>query len=254
VALASAVVVSVAVVSLVWWSGARHGGADVSVASQGQLPQAGGDRVACNGIRPETDEPVVRPGKPPKLALEKDIDYLAVIRTSCGDLKLDLLESSAPVAVNNFIHLARQGFYDGLLWHHVQSGAVIQTGDPNGWNGTSPDGPGYTIEDELPSDGASYTYGTVGMANTGQPNSAGSQFFVVAHDLESALKGRARPLPIEPRYTIFGRVQPKFFGSVENIARQPVIGSKDPVRRWLPQSPIYIESVQILERVRPDRA
>lgn len=163
-------------------------------------------------------------------------------------MKIDLLEEEAPKAVANFIFLARAGFYDGLIWHEVVPDALVQTGDPNGYNGVAPDGPGYSIGDELPRDGRVYTYGAVGMANTGDPDSGGSQFFVVTHGYQDMVKGQAPELRLEPRYTIFGRVRSRFFGSLENIARQPLVGGNDPLLRQRPRVPIYVESIEIIER------
>lgn len=111
------------------------------------------------------------------------------IKTEKGDIVFALLPDDAPCTVSNFVTLAEQGFYDGLVFHRVEPGFVIQGGDPNG-NGTG--GPGYRFDDEPVR--LTYDKGIVAMANAG-PNTNGSQFFIM---LES------RFLP--PNYTIFGRV------------------------------------------------
>lgn len=113
------------------------------------------------------------------------------IETEKGDIVIELFEETAPLATENFVKLAGDGFYDGLAFHRRDEGFVIQGGDPNG-NGTG--GPGYTFADELDDD---YTYerGIVAMANRG-PNTNGSQFFIMLDD--------APQLP--KLYTIFGRV------------------------------------------------
>jgi cyclophilin family peptidyl-prolyl cis-trans isomerase len=110
----------------------------------------------------------------PKRCIEDGVDYRATVETSEGSFTIDLLEDDAPGTVNNFVVLARWGYFDGLTFHRVVPGFVIQGGDPKG-DGTG--GPGYEIADELPVDVASYVPGAVAMANSG-PNTNGSQFFV----------------------------------------------------------------------------
>lgn len=111
------------------------------------------------------------------------------IVTSKGDIVFELFEDEAPKTVSNFVYLTREGFYDGLTFHRVEPGFVIQGGDPNG-NGTG--GPGYLFEDEPVK--RAYDRGIVAMANRG-PNTNGSQFFIMLADT-----------PLPPNYTIFGRV------------------------------------------------
>jgi cyclophilin family peptidyl-prolyl cis-trans isomerase len=111
------------------------------------------------------------------------------IKTDKGDIVFKLYEQEAPKTVSNFVYLAKGGYYDGLTFHRVEPGFVIQGGDPNG-NGTG--GPGYQFEDEPVK--RPYTRGIVAMANAG-PNTNGSQFFVMLADT-----------PLPPNYTIFGEV------------------------------------------------
>lgn len=182
------------------------------------------------------------------MTLDLTRDYRATVYTSCGDFKIDLLEHRAPIAVNNFIFLSKEGFYDGLTWHEIGQNFIIQTGDPNGANGVSPDGPGYAIKDELPGSNDSYTYGVVGMANTGARDTSGSQFFVVVYDYAGAVGGTPSMLEIDPRYTVFGRVLPRFYGSIENIARQPaVMPTEGATRLARPSPPIFVERIEIEE-------
>lgn len=183
------------------------------------------------------------------MRLRPRTNYLALIRTSCGNFRIDLLEETAPETVNNFVFLARKGFYDGLTWHEVSADFIIQAGDPNGDNGVEPDGPGYFIRDELPSDADSYVYGAVGMANAGRPDSAGSQFFVIVHDFPGAAEGKPKPLKIDVEYSIFGQVPSKYFGVLEAIARQDVQGGSDPVESLRPVRPVYLLDVRIVEKV-----
>lgn len=112
------------------------------------------------------------------------------IKTTKGEITFLLLGDEAPLTVSNFVWLARQKFYDGLTFHRVEPGFVIQGGDPKG-NGTG--GPGYNFDDEPVK--RTYVAGTVAMANSG-PNTNGSQFFITLADLPR----------LPPNYTIFGIV------------------------------------------------
>jgi len=115
----------------------------------------------------------------------------ATIATEKGDIEVDLFVDGAPKAANNFLDLAKKGFYDGVIFHRIVPGFVIQGGDPTG---TGTGGPGYKFADE-PFKG-DYYRGTLAMANAG-PNTNGSQFFICLADL-------AGKLP--KNYTIFGQV------------------------------------------------
>lgn len=112
------------------------------------------------------------------------------ISTNKGDIVIGLYPDTAPNTVSNFVYLASQGYYDGVIFHRVIESFMIQGGDPTG-TGTS--GPGYKFADEL-NDNRTYTRGTVAMANAG-PNTNGSQFFIMHED---------NPLPHS--YSIFGYV------------------------------------------------
>ena len=110
---------------------------------------------------------------PPEMSIDLETIYRVTIGTDRGDIVMDLDPRLAPKTVNNFVSLARQGYYDGLTFHRILPGFVIQGGDPLG-DGTG--GPGYTIGDEF-SD-RQHLEGVLSMAHTGAPNSGGSQFFV----------------------------------------------------------------------------
>ena len=126
----------------------------------------------------------------PELSIDLDRKYSATLHTSLGDIEVEFLAAEAPLAVNNFLFLAGEGFYDGVIFHRVISGFMIQGGDPTG---TGRGGPGYKFRDEL--DGAGkYTRGTMAMANAG-PNTNGSQFFLMHRDYG-----------LPHNYTIFGKV------------------------------------------------
>lgn len=105
---------------------------------------------------------------------KKMANPIAVFETNHGTFEIELFEDKAPITVKNFIDLAEKGFYDGLIFHRVIDGFMIQSGDPNGM-GTG--GPGYTIPDEFHKDLKHDSEGVLSMANAG-PNTGGSQFFI----------------------------------------------------------------------------
>jgi peptidyl-prolyl cis-trans isomerase B (cyclophilin B) len=128
---------------------------------------------------------------PPPMSIDTDTLYRVTITTDRGPIVMDLDPQLAPTTVNNFVHQARAGFYDGLTFHRVVPGFVIQGGDPEG---TGRGGPGYKFEDE-PVKGE-YTDGAVAMANAG-PDTNGSQFFICIDDCRTKLT---------PNYNLFGYV------------------------------------------------
>jgi cyclophilin family peptidyl-prolyl cis-trans isomerase len=166
-------------------------------------------------------------GAPPRMAVDPKQRYTATIETSKGVIEADLLVSLAPKTVNNFIFLALQGYYDGVKFHRVIKGFMIQTGDPTG---TGRGGPGYRFEDEPVT--TPYRLGTLAMANAG-PNTNGSQFFIV-----QGPSGTSLP----PNYTIFGQVT-SGMAVVDAIAAVPVGGPE----RSSPLSPVTINAVTIRE-------
>jgi peptidyl-prolyl cis-trans isomerase B (cyclophilin B) len=132
--------------------------------------------------------PAKRYSAPPELQIETNRTYHAVIKTNKGDIHLELNPAEAPLTVNNFVVLARDGYYDGVTFHRVVPRFVIQGGDPTG---TGSGGPGYNFKDEAVT--RPYKAGTVAMANAG-PNTNGSQFFICLEDQPG----------LPPNYTIFG--------------------------------------------------
>ena len=129
------------------------------------------------------------PEQPP--AADPDTTYAAVIETSGGDIRLELWADKAPQTVGNFVGLARQGFYDGTVFHRVIADFMIQGGCPQG---TGTGGPGYTFADEINDE--KLVGGVLAMANAG-PNTNGSQFFIVTAEATPWLDGA---------HTGFGRV------------------------------------------------
>jgi cyclophilin family peptidyl-prolyl cis-trans isomerase len=151
--------------------------------------------------------------------------YTATMVTSQGTLEILLDQHGAPETVNNFVYLARFHYYDGVIFHRIIPGFVLQGGDPTG-NGTG--GPGYRFKDELPKPGR-YELGSLAMANAG-PNTNGSQFFVI-----SGPDGVRLP----PLYALFGKVV-KGLDVVETINN---IGTPS----GSPKERVVIESVTISE-------
>jgi peptidylprolyl isomerase len=130
---------------------------------------------------------------PPPMMIDPSKTYIATITTPRGDIVIRLRPDLAPKTVNNFVFLAREGFYDGVTWHRVLPGFMAQGGDPSG---TGAGGPGYTINDEFTPDMIFDRPGIVAMARAPMPNSAGSQFFITT-----------APAPhLNGQYTIFGEV------------------------------------------------
>ena len=132
--------------------------------------------------------PAKRYNAPPQMQIETNRTYHVVIKTNKGDIHLELNPAEAPMTVNNFVALARDGYYDGVTFHRVVPRFVIQGGDPTG---TGSGGPGYQFQDEAVK--RPYKAGTVAMANAG-PNTNGSQFFICLEDQPG----------LPPNYTIFG--------------------------------------------------
>lgn len=190
-----------------------------------------------NGSATQFESPPTRP-----IDLEKA--YVVTIRTSCGDMKVDLDATDAPVAASNFIALTRRGFFNGLTWNRVIFDFLIQSGDPDSDLTTLPDGPGYTLEDRISTDAEDYTYGSVGFINMGSEGFFGSQFFIIVHDLQGALSQAPSPLP-QRSHVMFGRVRERYFGTLNAISKQPTMGGTNPLEKTVPRVPIYIESVEI---------
>src|SRR5512137_1476296 len=111
---------------------------------------------------------------PPAMALKPDKRYQARIKTDKGDILIDLHADLVPSTVNNFVFLAREGFYDGVIFHRVIANFMAQSGDPTG---TGTGGPGYQFKDEFDQTLRHSGPGVLSMANAG-PNTNGSQFFI----------------------------------------------------------------------------
>jgi cyclophilin family peptidyl-prolyl cis-trans isomerase len=158
------------------------------------------------------------------LRIEK---YISTIDTEKGDIEIELAAAATPITVNNFVFLAREKFYDSVVFHRTIPGFMIQGGDPTG---TGSGGPGYRFDDEQFS--GEYKRGTVAMANAG-PNTNGSQFFIMHADYA-----------LPPNYVIFGQVT-KGLEAVDAIAMAPTQSGGEGSK---PVTPVKIISVDIVEK------
>jgi len=169
------------------------------------------------------------PMEAPTLTIDTKKTYQAVLKTTAGDITIDFTTVKTPITVNNFITLARKKFYDGVIFHRIIDGFMIQSGDPEG---TGAGGPGYKFNDE-PFEGE-YSRGVVAMANAG-PNTNGSQFFIMHKDY-----------PLPKNYVIFGKVT-SGIETVDKIATAEVAtafgGEKSK-----PVNPVKITSAEIIEK------
>ncbi len=161
---------------------------------------------------------------PPELTVDLSKAYKATIKTNHGEIKLDLDVERSPQTVNNFVFLANDGYYDGVIFHRVIEGFMIQGGDPTG---TGMGGPGYKFRDEIEGAGQ-YSRGTVAMANAG-PNTNGSQFFIMHKDVG-----------LPHSYTIFGNV-------TSGLEVVDSIASSSTDRNDRPDEEVVIESITIDE-------
>ena len=203
--------VAVAIVAAILIS--RSGGGDSGSSSA----------AGCEEVEPP--EPKNVSFKAPKQTVRKGEELTAVVETSCGTFDIALDSQRAPKTVNSFVFLSEEGFYDGLDFHRVVPGFVIQGGDPLG-NGTG--GPGYSV-DEKPPANLAYTKGVVAMAKSGAepPGRSGSQFFVVV--------GPDAGLP--PEYALVGKVS-EGMDVVERIAELGTPSEK-------PKQTVLIEQIEI---------
>lgn len=161
---------------------------------------------------------------PPKMEIDPKRKYTAVLHTDKGDIAIELFADKTPVTVNNFVFLARQGFYNGTIFHRVIANFMVQGGDPTG---TGRGGPGYRFTDEFHPGLTHHKPGILSMANAG-PNTNGSQFFIT-HVPTSWL---------DNKHSVFGQVT-KGMDVVNSIP------ARDPMRTESPA--VKLNSVDIIE-------
>lgn len=179
-------------------------------------------------VAPAEKEIVMNQEKDSMVPFDPTKIYKAVLHTDKGDIRIALTASATPITVNNFVSLAKKGFYADTIFHRVVKGFMIQGGDPKG-DGTG--GPGYRFDDE-PFEGE-YVRGTVAMANAG-PDTNGSQFFIMHADV-----------PLPKNYVIFGKVE-SGMDVIDIIATAPVRMSVSG-EMSSPINPVKIMSVEIIE-------
>ncbi len=183
-------------------------------------------------------EPVLEFDGPPPLCIDPARDYTAVFTTSVGEIRVDFDTETTPGTTNNFVVLARNGYYDGTLIHRTDPSIdIIQGGSPHTQSASDP-GPGYTITDEGTTD-RTYEVGDLVMARSRGPNSAGAQFFFVAGPAASALDAQGT-------YVTFGQVTE----GLDVVQRILAMHKADPNSQLggAPDPPVTVESVEIVEQ------
>ncbi|HEX5497991.1 MAG TPA: peptidylprolyl isomerase [Thermomicrobiales bacterium] len=208
-----------------------------TAASAGATPAAASAFVdACwkpseRTTAQEEGQTVKQYTRQPAMAIDPNKTYTADLQTNKGDIEVEFFPKDAPQTVNNFVCLARDGYYDGTPFHRIVQGFVIQGGDPTG---TGRGGPGYQFNDEpIAKD---YEQGVLAMANAG-PNTNGSQFFIVLDDLRGKLP---------KNYTIFGKVT-SGMDVVQKIANTPTKPSAGG-ERSAPTEPVTLDKVTVAEK------
>ncbi len=178
----------------------------------------------------EQPEPLTRQwSNPPEMAIDSSKTYVAAITTTKGTMKVKLFADETPVAVNNFIFLAKNDFYDNTPFHRILNGFMIQSGDGQYGDGTG--GPGYQFADEEVT--RDYERGIVAMANAG-PNTNGSQFFIMHADY-----------PLPQQYVIFGKLI-QGFEILDALAETPV-GSNGGGENSRPLQEVLVTDIEIEE-------
>jgi peptidylprolyl isomerase len=198
--------------------------------SEGPLP------VACGAKAPKAAD-VAKPAfdKAPAMTIDPSETYIATMETSCGTIVIQLDAEHAPIGVNSFVFLAKKGFYDGLTFHRIAPGFVIQGGDPQG---TGAGGPGYQFKTETSPQVTFDSKGILAYANAGGDTN-GSQFFITL-----AAAPNLDPTP-QGSYTIFGKVI-KGMGVVDKIGAVPGTPNPQlPGENSVPTQTVYIDKVTI---------
>lgn len=199
------------------------GSSDKSKNANSAIPAA--EEVGCKQV--SAPAPREQPKLPaPHLHLDPNKTYRALLTTSCGTIEIKLDARHSPKTAASFVSLTRKHFYDGLIFHRVVPGFVIQGGDPTG---TGSGGPGYKVTERPPSN-ASYAKGVVAMAKAGteKAGTSGSQFFIVT----------AEDAQLPPEYALLGRVT-KGMETVDRIAAVATEGENRPV------APVVIDKIEI---------
>ncbi len=228
--VAAAVGVLAVLLGLALIAGLTSGSDPQTAASKPRTASGGTAAEPCTDPPPAPAEPT-QYGEIPDSGLAEGAVWTATVTTNCGDITMKLDGALAPQTVSSFLFLAEDGFYDDTTCHRLTTSGifVLQCGDPTGTGGGGP-GYGYGVENTPPS--GVYPRGTLAMARTADPNSNGSQFFIVYQDSE---------IPDATGYSIFGSVT-SGLGIVDRIAAQGVGGSVGPES---PAQPISILSIAV---------
>jgi cyclophilin family peptidyl-prolyl cis-trans isomerase len=209
------------------------------LASESATPSQTATQSAQTDVQKENPSPTTKSMKPksyatqPVMSLDVAKTYTATMTTTDGIMKIKLNASEVPVTVNNFVFLAREGFYTNTVFHRILSGFMIQGGDPTG---TGMGSPGYKFNDEPVT--REYTRGTIAMANAGA-NTNGSQFFIMHADY-----------PLPKNYIIFGAIDPsdpESLKTLDKLAATPVTVNEQG-EKSKPVTPPAITSVTIEEK------
>ena len=226
--LATAVVFGIIVVGIVS-AGTLFGNED------GELPGSyegfRSQPTACGAEQPNPETVLTfdAPESQPDVTAEATIT--ATLETSCGDIEIELNAEGAPETVNSFVFLAREGYFDGQVFHRVVEGFRVFSGDPEA---TGSGGPGYRVPDEFPSDDFVYTPGAVAMDNAGK-GTTGSQFFIVIGESASVLN---------PQFNLLGEVI-SGTETLERIAAVETTVRPGTTEQSLPLETVYIEKATV---------
>jgi cyclophilin family peptidyl-prolyl cis-trans isomerase len=201
-----------------------------AVASQPSASEKAASMAACAPFLTAGQDPkgAKKWGKPPKVVMDTGKQYQVKMYTDKGTITAAMLAKDAPTTANNFLFLSCKGFYNNVIFHRVISGFMIQGGDPLG---TGTGGPGYTIPDEKVA--RPYEIGDLAMANTGQPNSGGSQFFIIQG---------SQGVSLPQSYSLFGHVT-QGQNVVDAIATAPVHSSNG--ESSAPNNPVHIRTITV---------
>ncbi len=211
--------------------GSSEAGDGVTEPAPAPVAEPGGRPTldpSCDSIV-ESDEVVQSFTAPQPFCLDADVDYSATVVTDAGTITIALDQAAAPIAVNNFVGLARNNYFDDTVCHRIIQEFVVQCGDPTA---TGTGGPGYAFPDELPAAG-DYQIGSIAMANSGADTN-GSQFFIITG---------ADGVGLAPQYSLFGQVGADDLGVVSEMNARGDL----PRSQGIPTQELRIESVEITE-------
>ncbi len=226
--LTTGITLALVVIGVLWLLNTDFSGSDLPAGYQDFRNQT----TACGGTQPPALTPMTFPDGPEtQTDITASSRVTATMVTSCGTIEIELDPVGFPATVNSFVFLAREGFFDGQVFHRIVENFMAQGGDPQA-DGTG--NPGYVIPDERPGSDFTYDRGVVAMANRGS-RSTGSQFFIVIGE-----NGRF----LTPSFNVLGRVVSgdDVLDRIEAVPTRQPPGSTE---RSLPVETVYIESVTI---------